>query len=365
MNIIFVMVFSLYKRFTKLKNIGGIETNTNDVIKELRLRGHNLWIPDREPEEPEWVKNGDVDIIAASTYDPLTYFKVSRFKKRFKNRPAIVKHAHTTVEDMVGNLLPDKPLFNKILVLWLRIQYGPANLLITPSNYSKQCLLNMQKSMTYPIHVVSNGIRLENFKEEKDLGDNFRTYLHKKYEVPLEATIILNVGLSWKKKGVDTFSKIAKALPNNYFVWVGPINKNPDIDDALKLKNVIFTGFYDDIREPYYGANVFLNTSRVENQGIPLIEAAVCGLPIVAMNLPAYDWVEHEYSCYKAVNNEDFIIGIKKILNDENFCKKIVNNAQKKAIELHDFNKIGEKVETLYKRAIKLKKAKDKIRRSR
>ena len=36
MNIIFIENFEIYKRFTNVKTIGGIETNTNDVIKELR-----------------------------------------------------------------------------------------------------------------------------------------------------------------------------------------------------------------------------------------------------------------------------------------------------------------------------------------
>ena len=362
MNIIFVVNFGLYKKYTKIKNVGGIETNTNDVIKELMLRGHKVWIPENEPEEPEWVKKGEVDIIAAPTFDPLTYLQVGKYKKRFKKRAAVVRHAHTTVEDMVGNIFPDKPIFNKLLELWLRIQYGPAHLLITPSEYSKQCLLKMQRSLTYPIYAVSNGIRLENFREKKEYRNNFRRYLNEKYGVPLDATIILNVGLSWKKKGVDTFGKIAKALPEYYFVWVGPINKNPDIEEALLLENVIFTGFYDDIREPYYGADVFLNTSRVENQGIPLIEAAICKLPIVAKNLPAYDWVVHDESCIKAEKIEEFIDGIEKILSDNKFRDKIVNNANMIAIEIHDFNKIGDKVEALYQKAIKIKKIWDKRR---
>ena len=174
MNIIFVVNFNIYKKYTKIKNIGGIETNTNDVIKELKLRGHKIWVPEKQPEEPEWVKSGEVDIIAASTFDPLTYLQVGKYKRRFKNKAAVVRHAHTTVEDMVGNILPDKPVFNKLLELWLRIQYGPAHLLITPSEYSKQCLLNMQQSLTYPIYAVSNGIRLENFKEKKEYRESFR-----------------------------------------------------------------------------------------------------------------------------------------------------------------------------------------------
>ncbi|MBN1802884.1 MAG: glycosyltransferase family 4 protein [Candidatus Lokiarchaeota archaeon] len=362
MNVIFVVNFNIYKKITKIKNIGGIETNTNDVISELLQRGHRVWVPERNPQEPEWVKKGEVDVVAASTFDPLTYLQVGKYKKRFKHRAALVRHAHTTVEDMVGNLLPDKPIFNKILELWLRIQYGPAHLLITPSNYSRQCLLGMQKSLTYPIHVVSNGIRIENFKEENALRQNFRRFLNEKFKVPPESTIILNVGLSWKKKGVDTFSEIARAFPDYYFVWVGPINKNPDIEEALKLKNVIFTGFYDDIREPYYGADVFLNTSRVENQGIPLIEAAICKLPIVAKDLPAYDWVENDVSCLKANETNEFIEAIEKITSNEQLRVKIANKAREIALEIHDFKKIGQKVEDLYKKAIRIKKIHDKLR---
>ena len=84
MNIIFVINFDLYKRFTKIKSVGGIETNTNDVIKELKQRGHNVWVPERQREEPEWVRNGEVDIITASTFDPLTYLQVENTKSVLK-----------------------------------------------------------------------------------------------------------------------------------------------------------------------------------------------------------------------------------------------------------------------------------------
>jgi glycosyltransferase involved in cell wall biosynthesis len=128
--------------------------------------------------------------------------------------------------------------------------------------------------MTYPIHVVSNGIRIEEFKENKKYRVNFRRFLSQQYNIPEDAVVIINVGLSWKKKGVKTFGEIAAKFPEYYFVWVGPISKNPEIDEVTKLDNVIFTGFYNDIREAYYGADLFLNTSWVENQGIPIIEAA-------------------------------------------------------------------------------------------
>ncbi len=351
MNVIFIENFKKYKKRTNIETIGGIETNTINVIKELRLRGHEVWQPSIELE-PEWMIKGEVDIIAASTFDPLTYLKVVKYRKKFIHRAAVVIHAHTTVEDLAGNFLPDRKIFNDFLKLWVRILYGAAHLVITPSAYSKQCIEDIQKLMTYPIYAVSNGIRIDNFEKKEKYRPTFRNFLNKKYGVPLDAKIVLNVGLSWKKKGVDTFGGIAEALPDYYFVWVGPINKNSDIDEALKLKNVVFTGFYDDIREPYYGADVFLNTSRVENQGIPLIEASICQLPIVARDLPAYDWLEHDQSCFKAKKKEQFIKGIEKILSDVNFREKIVKKARNTAIELHDFNKIGDKIELLYGKAL-------------
>ncbi|MHA1291994.1 MAG: glycosyltransferase family 4 protein [Promethearchaeota archaeon] len=362
MNIIFIENFHLYKKRTNIKTVGGIETNTKDVIKELKIRGHNVWVF-KKNNEPSWFKKGHVDIIAAPTFDPLTYLLVKKFRKKFRHSAAVVLHAHTTVEDMKGNFLPDKPIFNNLLKLWLRILYGTAHLLITPSNYSKKCLENMQKLPTYPIYTVSNGIRLEKFNKKKEFRPNFRAFLNKKYGIPENAIIIINVGLSWKKKGVDTFGEIARAFPNYYFIWVGPINKNPDIEEAKKLKNVIFTGFYDDIREPYYGADLFLNTSYVENQGIPLIEAAICKLPIVARNLPAYDWIEHNSSCFKAKKTKDFINGINKILSDTHFRNKIIENAYNSAVKFHDFKKIGEKIENLYKKALVIKKIWDKKRK--
>jgi glycosyltransferase involved in cell wall biosynthesis len=222
--------------------------------------------------------------------------------------------------------------------------------------------MNIQTSLTYPIHVVSNGICIEEFKENSNYRTKFRRFLSQKYDISEDSVVIINVGLSWRKKGVKTFGEIAKKLPEYYFVWVGPINKNPEIDEIIKLNNVIFTGFYDDIREAYYGADLLLNTSWVENQGIPIIEAAICKLPIVARDLSAFDWVSHNHSCFKAQEVDEFVEGINKIVSNSNFRKKIIENACGDAKELHDFEKIGEKIEKLYSRAIKIKKIWDRKR---
>ena len=363
MNIIFIENLQLFKKLTKIKTIGGIETNTNDIIQNFRQKGHNVWILNKE-KEPNWAKDGDVNIIAASTFDPITYYQIIKNKKKYSKKAAVVIHAHTTVEDLAGNFVPDTPIFNTIFKYWLKILYGSAHLLITPSEFSKQCLINIQTSMTYPINVVSNGIWIEKFNKNEDYRINFRNYLFQKYNIPRDRKVIINVGLTWKKKGVKTFGYIAKRLPEYFFVWVGPISNNPDINDVSQLPNVFFTGFYDDIREVYYGADLFLNTSFVENQCIPLIESAICRVPIVARDLPVFDWLVHDYSCFKSKNVDEFIRGIIKILTDSSYKEKLIEHAYSDAIKLHDFKNILIKIEGLYNKAIKIKKIWDLKRKN-
>ena len=362
MNIIYIVNFHIYKKFKKLDTVGGIEVTTEDIIQELKIRGHNVWVPQREIK-PTWVENGKVDIICSSSGDPLTFFQLYRLKKQHKKTAAVVQHAHTTYEDLKGNVLPDLPLVNKILKLWVRLLYSQAHLLITPSDYAKSRIEGIQKSRTYPILSVSSGIILKKFSEKKDYRDKFRRYLNKKYNIPIDATVILNVGLIWKRKRVDTFRKIAEQLPNYYFVWVGPTNESPEVEKASKLKNIFFTGYYDDIREPYFGADVLLNTSDEENLCLPLIEASLCYLPVVARDIEVFKWLEHNHSAYKASKVSDFVQGIEKILNDSNYRENLIQNACNKAKNIHDFSDTVDTIEKYFEKAIKIKKIWDKRRK--
>jgi len=360
MNIIYIVNFYIYKNLTSLPTVGGIEVTTLDIIQELRNRDNNVWVPS-EQEKPNWVEKGEVDIICSSSFDPITFFQVLMYKNKYKETAAVVQHAHTTYEDLKGNILPDVSFFNKILKLWIRILYSQAHLLITPSDYAKECLEAIQKTKTYPIWSVSSGIIIDKFeKTDKAYGPRFRQYLNENYDIPLDAVIILNVGLTWKRKRVDIFGEIAKKFPKYYFVWVGPINDNPDVENISKLNNVIFTGFYDDIREPYYGADILLVPTEEENLCLPLIEASLCKLPIVARDIPAFNWLEHNISAYKGINVNDLVNGIKKIIKKRSFREKIIKNACETAKNKHDFSETVDTIENYFKKALLIKKIWDK-----
>jgi len=85
------------------------------------------------------------------------------------------------------------------------------------------------------------------------------------------------------------------------------------------------------------------------------MEAAVCKLPIVARDIEPFNWLIHNESCCKAYHHNEFLSGIEMLLHDSTFRNKIIKNAYALTDKLHNFKKIGDKIENLYKRAIKIK----------
>ena len=60
---------------------------------------------------------------------------------------------------------------------------------------------------------------------------------------------------------------------------------------------------------------------------LPLIEASLSKLPIIIRDIEVFNWLVHDYSSYKGKNMDDFVIGIKKILNNPSYREKLIKNA--------------------------------------
>ena len=344
MKIIFIEEIDFMKQLMKKETMGGIETNTRDVITELKKKGHEVYVNSDIPN------GGRPDVVASSTYGPYVQYKLYSLKEKYKC--ACVQHAHTTAEDLQGNFLPNIDLFNKTLIpMYIRKLYSYSHIIITPTEYSAHCLKN--SGINKIIRVISNGVKLEKFKPAHGVNhkSRFRDYLLDKYKIDPAIPIIVNCGYTWKRKGLGTFLKVAQDLPQYAFVWVGPIVENEYTKLAQKIPNVTFAGFYDDIRDVYYGGDIFFFPSLVENQGIPLIEAAVCGIPIVTRDILPFAWLTNEIHCYKGKNATDFIEIIPEMLNLGTKKQQMIENAKRLAIDLHDFNKIGARIEEIYYQA--------------
>ena len=136
-----------------------------------------------------------------------------------------------------------------------------------------------------PIQVISNGIDLENLLAPQD--DPFVAL-----GVPEDAIRLLTVSRLDREKSVDEllrrFARIRARLPKAHLTIVGDGPKREDLE-ALCLKlgirdSVIFCGYVPSQRVGgfYQHANLFIFASVSETQGLVALEAAACGLPVIA-----------------------------------------------------------------------------------
>ena len=113
--------------------------------------------------------------------------------------------------------------------------------------------------------------------------------LRKQLGIDTDAPVILLVGSRFKTKGLDRALRATAALPGALrraarLVVVGDDRQQPYRRLARRLgigDNVIFTGSREDIASFYRMANLLLHPPYSENTGTVLIEAMVCGLPVL------------------------------------------------------------------------------------
>src|SRR5271157_296323 len=344
MNVIWVEELSLLKKFLKLKTLGGIETHMRNMIRWLRENGHrvSMNVPFPDGTTP--------DIIVACTYGPLTLLKLWQYRNKYK--AAVVHHGHTTVEDLLGGGFI--PGFLKGLVpLYLKFLYSFSHIIIAPSFYARE--LHKKAGVKPPIRVVSNGIRFNEFYPDEGKRAKFREFLSTEFHLDTSKPVILDVGIIWPRKAPDTWYECARRLPEYNFVWAGPLVKNAWVEKAKQLPNVVFTGFLDDIHEAYCGADVFFFPSTEENQGIPLIEAAACKLPLVARPLGAYYWLKNEETALFGTTTDELVLCLQRVVEDTDLRPSLIETGFHVAKENHDYEPIAQMNFRIYQRAIKLK----------
>ena len=292
--------------------------------------------------------NDDYDIVHINFYGPNSYLLAKKSKELGKK---VIYHAHSTEEDFRNSFVLSNqlaPAFKK----WLIKCYSLGDHILTPTPYSKKLLEGY--GIEVPITDISNGINVEFFKKNIELGKEFR----KKFGYKDTDKIIMGVGLYIERKGILDFVELAKMLPEYKFIWFGhsPLIASPaKIKKAVstKLDNLIFAGYVEPevLRGAYSGCNLYLFPTLEETEGIPIMEACAAKIPALIRDIPVFDeWLEDGKNVYKAKDVDEFEKKIKDFFSGK--LKSVAKNSYKLAKE-RDLKNIAKELKEVYKNLYK------------
>lgn len=298
--------------------------------------------------------NDDYDIVHINTIFPESFLFAKKAKSKGKK---VVYHAHSTEEDFRNSFKLSNsmaPAFKQ----WLRLCYKNADLILTPTPYSKKLLENY--SLGKEIVPISNGIDLQFFKPSLEASKRFR----EKYGFKENDKVIMSVGLYIERKGILEFLELAKRMPEYKFIWFGytsPALTPIKINEAIKNKtsNVYFPGYVDssELKDAYSGADIYIFPTKEETEGIVLLEALAMRINAIVSDIPVYDeWLTDGYNVYKAKNVDEFEKKIKGIINGE--LPSVVEQGYKVAEE-RDIKKIGYQLKKIYEKVMEQNLAKN------
>lgn len=178
----------------------------------------------------------------------------------------------------------------KFLELWaktgLKAYMAECDAIIAPT---KAVVKSVKAQTDTPVFQIASGIVRADFKATPVIS---KEYLRANLRLGRFSKIILSVArLSFEKEpefGLRALAPLLKKSPKLGLLFVGDGLARPVLKSlvkALKIQSqVIFAGTqpHQDLPLWYRAADVFIQPSRFETQGLALIEALACGLPVVA-----------------------------------------------------------------------------------
>jgi glycosyltransferase involved in cell wall biosynthesis len=248
-------------------------------------------------------------------------------------------------------------LSNKILNKKLNSYSKIENLtVIGSSKWIEQCAKQSILFKDRKILNLPNGIDTQLFNViNKDIVKNI-------FKIPKNKKVILFAAMNLledpRKGSKELFIAINELdVRDTIFVIAG--SSPPEKELKLKYPVYFIPPLRDEISLPlmYNIADVMIVPSLQENLANSIIESLACGVPVVCFDIGGnIDMVEHKKNGYlaKELDTTDMAIGIKWILENENY-DKLSYNARKKVLDDFDSTVITKKYIDMYQEIIQNK----------
>ncbi len=200
-------------------------------------------------------------------------------------------------------------------------------------------------------YVIYNGISLIDCPIESKIE------IRRKLELPIEKFFIISVSRINYQKNLPLLISIAERLNHNErisFLIAGDGEQRKEVEQIIiekKINNIKLLGFINNSVEYLLACDIYLSTSLWEGLPYSLIEAAACGLPIIASDVIGNNEVVIDGENGYLFNLNEPEIAVEKILelaNSEKQIKILRENSLKIVEDKFLLTKMIKKMKEIY-----------------
>ena len=362
----------------------GVVTSVKNLYEELTEKGHDVRIltlsGDRESYKDGhiyYIKSIPIGFVYPDVRMPISYrnrlikelidwkpdvvhsqceFFSFQFAKRIaKITGAPIVHTyHTLYEQYVTYVVPSKFIGKQVVRQLSRMRLKKVKMVIAPTSKVEDALRGY--GVKAEIQVVPSGISLE--QHHYRISDEERLAKRLELGIPENHNVLLNLGRLGTEKNLGEllvfFAEALQSNPNLTFMIVGD---GPDKTHLEKMSmelgiadHMIFTGMVEpkEVQKYYQLADVFVNASTSETQGLTYIEAAANGLPLLCRKDPCLDDVVKDgVNGYEYTTKEEFMLHLNDILMNTEW-RKAAGAQSEKIAESFDKEHFVESIEDIY-----------------
>ena len=352
-----------------LPEINGVATSVNSLYKLLKSYGHNVRVV-TTTDQKDVVIEGDVIRIPGITLKKIYGYKLSNIynSKAFKYLKTLhLDVIHINSEFGIGQFgFIVASILNCATVYTYHTMYEEYTYYITKGyfdrfskwvirEYAKDCMERAteiispsEKTKNYIrliginkyVNVVPTGFNFSRFQDVDHLDPKVLE-IKRKYNISEDDRVLICLGRIAKEKSFDVVIKGYKKYLDTYknkktkllFVGAGPaLDELKDLSSKLNLNdNIIFVGKVNQDETQYYyrTAEVFLNASTSETQGLTFMEAMASNLLVLCrFDNSLLGVINNNVNGFFYIDEDDFKDKLNSVLNlDKEKVEKIKSNA--------------------------------------
>ncbi|MBH1956418.1 glycosyltransferase family 4 protein [Candidatus Saccharibacteria bacterium] len=215
------------------------------------------------------------------------------FRKLFQKGPKKVVSAHVVPQSFIGSIILAK--YWSFAAKWyMHLYYNRADKVLAVSQTVAQILEKELRVPRQKIEVFYNTVNMKKYAP----SENSKRIARKALNLRDDSFIVLGNGQVQPRKRLDVFVKMAIALPDVQFIWVGGIpfkQLGADYASMQRLindvpSNLLIAGIvpHETVIDYLHAADVFCLPAEQENHPMCVLEAAGAQLPIVLRDIPEY-----------------------------------------------------------------------------